>query len=48
LPKSDTPERIVENANLYDFELTEEEMERLNGLDQGAKGAIVEAVVNSL
>lgn len=48
LPKSDNPERIVENANIYDFELTKEEMEMLDGLDQGAKGAIVEAVVNTL
>ena len=48
LPKSDNPERIVENANIYDFELTKKEMEMLDGLDQGAKGAIVEAVVNTL
>ena len=48
MPKSDNPERIVENANIYDFDLTKEEMEMLDGLDQGAKGAIVEAVVNTL
>jgi diketogulonate reductase-like aldo/keto reductase len=48
LPKSDNPERIVENANVYDFDLTEEDMERLDGLDQGASGAIVEGVVNTL
>ena len=48
LPKSDTPQRIVENANVYDFELSGEEMERLDALDQGSAGAIVEAVVNTL
>ncbi|KAF4627503.1 hypothetical protein G7Y89_g10648 [Cudoniella acicularis] len=35
LPKSDTPSRIIENANVYDFELSEEEMVKLDGLDQG-------------
>ncbi|KAE8446677.1 hypothetical protein EG329_011721 [Mollisiaceae sp. DMI_Dod_QoI] len=48
LPKSDTPSRIVENANVYDFELSNEEMAKLDALDQGGKGAIVEAVVNTL
>ena len=47
LPKSDTSERIVENANVYDFKLSEEEMETLDALDQGSAGAIVEAVVNT-
>lgn len=30
LPKSETPSRIEENADIYDFELTEQEMESLN------------------
>jgi diketogulonate reductase-like aldo/keto reductase len=38
LSKSDNPERIAENANVYDFELTEKEMETLYGLDRGGTG----------
>jgi diketogulonate reductase-like aldo/keto reductase len=48
LPKSDTPSRIEENADVYDFELSAEEMGQLDGLDQGAKGAIVQAVKNTV
>jgi len=44
LPKSDTPSRIVHNAEVYDFTLDDEDMAKLDGLDQGAKGAIVQAV----
>ena len=34
IPKSTHEERIKENANIFDFSLTQEEMERINGLNQ--------------
>ncbi|KAK7976959.1 hypothetical protein PG996_003025 [Apiospora saccharicola] len=46
LPKSDNAERIATNATVYGFALDEEDMKMLNGLNQGAKGAIVQAVSN--
>jgi len=46
LPKSVTPSRILENADVYGFDLSEEDMKELDGLDQGARGAIVQAVTN--
>ena len=46
LPKSDTPSRIKENADVYDFELSSEQMKALDDLDEGKDGAIVEAVIN--
>ena len=47
LPKSDTPNRIEANADVYGFELRADDMATLDGLDQGADGAIVQAVSNS-
>lgn len=46
LPKSDTPSRIVSNADVYGFELDAEDMGRLDALEQGRAGAIVQAVDN--
>lgn len=46
LPKTDSPERIVANANVFDFDLSVEDMLVLDSLDQGPAGAIVEAVDN--
>lgn len=34
LPKSDTKERIIANFDVFDFELSPEQMDALNGLDR--------------
>ena len=36
-PKSMTPERIEQNIDVFDFELSEEEMERIEALDRGER-----------
>jgi len=46
LPKSDTPSRIEDNADVYDFDIDDKDMQALDDCDQGARGAIVEAVKN--
>ncbi|XP_076030370.1 uncharacterized protein LOC143018667 [Oratosquilla oratoria] len=38
IPKSSNPERIKENFEVFNFELTAEEMAELNNLDRGKKG----------
>lgn len=48
LPKSDTPERIVANADVYGFDLAESDMKTLDDLDEGDNGSIVQAVTNTL
>ena len=37
IPGSSNPDHIQENTELFDFELTEEEMEKINALDRGEK-----------
>lgn len=37
IPKSVTPQRIKENAEIFDFELTAEEMERIHSLNQNKR-----------
>ena len=34
IPKSVTPERIHSNADIFDFELSAEDMEAINGMNQ--------------
>ena len=35
LPKSTNPDRIAGNIDIFDFELSEEEMEKMRALDTG-------------
>ena len=37
IPDSGNPEHIQENTELYDFELSDEEMEKINALDRNEK-----------
>ncbi len=37
IPRSSKPERIKSNLDVFDFELTDEEMASLNGLDDGTR-----------
>ena len=36
-PKSTNPKHIQENIDIFDFELTEDEMERIRALDKGVR-----------
>jgi diketogulonate reductase-like aldo/keto reductase len=37
IPKSVTPSRIIENIDIFDFELTKDDVTNINALNQGAK-----------
>jgi diketogulonate reductase-like aldo/keto reductase len=38
IPKSTKPQRIAENFDVFDFELTEDELAAIDGLDTGTRG----------
>ncbi|KAI0780273.1 Aldo/keto reductase [Fomes fomentarius] len=40
LPKSSNPERVVSNADVYDFELSADDLATLDALDRGKDGAV--------
>jgi methylglyoxal/glyoxal reductase len=37
IPKSTKPQRIMENASIFDFALTEDDMKRINDLNQNKR-----------
>jgi len=37
-PKSNTRERVVENFEIFDFELSDEQLDQIDGLDRGDEG----------
>ena len=48
IPKSVTPSRIEENLNVFDFELTQEEMARINGLNMNRRKGAIPSEMNRL
>ncbi|KAK3926234.1 Aldo-keto reductase family 1 member A1 [Frankliniella fusca] len=45
VPKSTNPDRLRQNIDVYDFELSEEEMRRLDALDRGEDGRIIDMLL---
>ena len=37
IPRSSSPERIKENFDVFDFELSDDEMSTINGLNDGTR-----------
>jgi diketogulonate reductase-like aldo/keto reductase len=37
IPRSANPHRMAENIDVFDFELTQSQMDALNGLDNGTR-----------
>jgi diketogulonate reductase-like aldo/keto reductase len=40
IPKTSKPARLAENIDVFDFELSSEEMDRISALDRHGEGAI--------
>ena len=40
LPKSANPARVVSNANVFDFEISAEDIAAVDALDRGKEGAV--------
>jgi len=40
LPKSQNPDRVRSNIDVFNFEINGEDIEKLDGLDRGKDGAV--------
>lgn len=47
IPKSNSPERIQSNGDVFDFELTEEEMNEIKQMDKGKRNCVGTAFLPS-
>jgi alcohol dehydrogenase (NADP+) len=46
IPKSVTPARIKENAEVFDFQLSQEEMAEIESFDRGSKGRMIVPMID--